>query len=127
MSPAEAARDAHVVLLAVRDDQAEAEGALFGTDGAAEALRPGSVVVLTTAVGPDTARRWRRVGRSDAGRRGEATAVLTMLVPSGSDVRPPSAVASGPGPGDTHGSARPSPRPARAGGWLYRGYFFAPL
>ncbi|MER5177151.1 NAD(P)-dependent oxidoreductase [Streptomyces sp. NPDC002896] len=54
-SPAEAAREADVVLLAVRD-QAQVEGALFGEDGAASTLRPGAVVVLTSTVGPDAAR-----------------------------------------------------------------------
>lgn len=54
-SPAEAARDADVVVLAVRD-QAQVEGALFGEHGAAEALRPGTVVVLTSTVGPEAAR-----------------------------------------------------------------------
>ncbi|NEC85085.1 NAD(P)-dependent oxidoreductase [Streptomyces sp. SID12501] len=54
-SPAEAARDADVVVLAVRD-QAQVEGALFGENGAAEALRPGAVVILTSTVGPEAAR-----------------------------------------------------------------------
>jgi 3-hydroxyisobutyrate dehydrogenase len=54
-SPAEAARDADVVVLAVRD-QAQVEGALFGEHGAAEALRPGAVVILTSTVGPEAAR-----------------------------------------------------------------------
>ncbi|GCB43281.1 NAD(P)-dependent oxidoreductase [Streptomyces sp. NL15-2K] len=54
-SPAEAAREADVVLLAVRD-RAQVEGALFGPDGAAATLRPGAVVVLTSTVGPEAAR-----------------------------------------------------------------------
>ncbi|MGW0731998.1 NAD(P)-dependent oxidoreductase [Streptomyces sp. NPDC002851] len=54
-SPAEAARDADVVVLAVRD-QAQVEGALFGENGAAVALRPGAVVILTSTVGPEAAR-----------------------------------------------------------------------
>ncbi|MFG2472390.1 NAD(P)-dependent oxidoreductase [Streptomyces canus] len=54
-SPAEAARDADVVVLAVRD-QVQVEGALFGENGAAEALRPGAVVILTSTVGPEAAR-----------------------------------------------------------------------
>jgi 3-hydroxyisobutyrate dehydrogenase len=54
-SPAEAARDADVVVLAVRD-QAQVEGALFGENGAAGALRPGAVVILTSTVGPEAAR-----------------------------------------------------------------------
>lgn len=54
-SPAEAVRDADVVLVAVRD-QLQVDGALFGTSGAASALRPGAVVVLTSTVGPDAVR-----------------------------------------------------------------------
>ncbi|RCV55978.1 NAD(P)-dependent oxidoreductase [Marinitenerispora sediminis] len=54
-SPAEAARAADVVLVAVRD-QAQVEAALFGPDGAATTLRPGGVVVLTSTVGPDATR-----------------------------------------------------------------------
>ncbi|WP_327428816.1 NAD(P)-dependent oxidoreductase [Streptomyces sp. NBC_01236] len=54
-SPAEAARDADVVLLAVRD-QSQVDGALFGENGAAETLRPGTTVILTSTVGPDAAR-----------------------------------------------------------------------
>ncbi|NEB01000.1 NAD(P)-dependent oxidoreductase [Streptomyces sp. SID13726] len=78
-SPAEAARDADVVVLAVRD-QAQVEGALFGTDGAAGALRPGAVVVLTSTVGLDAA-------RSTAERLAER-GVLTVDAPvSGGPVR----------------------------------------
>lgn len=54
-SPAHAAREADVLLLAVRD-QAQVEGALFGESGAAEALQPGTVVILTSTVGPEAAR-----------------------------------------------------------------------
>ncbi|WP_320775987.1 NAD(P)-dependent oxidoreductase [Streptomyces sp. CRN 30] len=54
-TPAEAAREADVVLLAVRD-QAQVEAALFGTDGVADTLRPGAAVVLTSTVGPAAAR-----------------------------------------------------------------------
>ncbi|MEV1063447.1 NAD(P)-dependent oxidoreductase [Streptomyces sp. NPDC050263] len=54
-TPADAARDADVVLLAVRD-QSQVEAALFGVGGAAETLRPGAAVVLTSTVGPDAAR-----------------------------------------------------------------------
>ncbi|WP_223736290.1 GntT/GntP/DsdX family permease [Streptomyces purpurogeneiscleroticus] len=54
-TPAGAARDADVVLLAVRD-QAQVDAALFGTDCAASVLRPGAVVVLTSTVGPEAAR-----------------------------------------------------------------------
>ncbi|MEO3795494.1 NAD(P)-dependent oxidoreductase [Nonomuraea sp. B10E15] len=54
-SPAEAAAGADVVLLAVRD-QRHVEQALFGDGGAATGLRPGSLVILTSTVGPQTAR-----------------------------------------------------------------------
>ncbi|MGW5646522.1 NAD(P)-dependent oxidoreductase [Saccharopolyspora sp. NPDC003752] len=54
-TPAQAAGNADVVLLAVRDQQ-QVEAALFGANGAAEALNPGAVVVLTSTVGPDAAR-----------------------------------------------------------------------
>ncbi|MEU5848664.1 NAD(P)-dependent oxidoreductase [Saccharopolyspora shandongensis] len=54
-TPAQAAGNADVVLLAVRDQQ-QVEAALFGEDGAAEALNTGAVVVLTSTVGPDAAR-----------------------------------------------------------------------
>lgn len=54
-TPADAARGADIVLLAVRD-QAQVDGALFGEDGAAAAVEPGAVVILTSTVGPDAAR-----------------------------------------------------------------------
>ncbi|MFD5320803.1 NAD(P)-dependent oxidoreductase [Streptomyces sp. NPDC127098] len=54
-SPADAAHDADLVLLAVRD-RAQLDAALFGTDGAAGALRPGATVILTSTIGPDAAR-----------------------------------------------------------------------
>ncbi|WLW54917.1 NAD(P)-dependent oxidoreductase [Streptomyces sp. YU58] len=54
-TPADAARDADVVLLAVRDHP-QVETALFGKHGAAETLRPGTTVVLTSTVGPEAAR-----------------------------------------------------------------------
>ncbi|KAA5838213.1 NAD(P)-dependent oxidoreductase [Saccharopolyspora hirsuta] len=54
-TPAGAAADADVVLLAVRDQQ-QVEAALFGPDGVASSLRPGAVVVLTSTVGPQAAR-----------------------------------------------------------------------
>jgi 3-hydroxyisobutyrate dehydrogenase len=53
-TPASAAADADVVVLAVRD-RAQAETALFGSDGAAAAMRAGAVVVLTSTIGPDAA------------------------------------------------------------------------
>ncbi|MGP4019794.1 NAD(P)-dependent oxidoreductase [Saccharopolyspora sp. 5N708] len=54
-SPAEAAADADVVLLALRDQQ-QVDEALFGAQGAASTLRSGAVVVLTSTVGPQAAR-----------------------------------------------------------------------
>ncbi|MES4901650.1 MULTISPECIES: NAD(P)-dependent oxidoreductase [unclassified Streptomyces] len=54
-TPADAVRDADVVVLAVRD-QAQVDGALFGEAGAAETLKAGTVVVLTSTVGPEAAR-----------------------------------------------------------------------
>jgi 3-hydroxyisobutyrate dehydrogenase len=54
-TPAEAARAADLVLLAVRD-QRQVDGALFGPGGAAAALRPGGVVMITSTVGPDAVR-----------------------------------------------------------------------
>ncbi|WP_078655817.1 NAD(P)-dependent oxidoreductase [Streptomyces fulvoviolaceus] len=54
-TPADAARNADVVLLAVRD-QTQVEAALFAKDGAAETLRPGATVILTSTVGPEAAR-----------------------------------------------------------------------
>ncbi|MFI7504556.1 NAD(P)-dependent oxidoreductase [Streptomyces sp. NPDC049687] len=78
-SPVEAARDADVVVLAVRD-QAQVEGALFSENGAAEALRPGVVVILTSTVGPEAART--------TARRLAERGVLTVDAPvSGGPVR----------------------------------------
>ncbi|SOD89469.1 NAD(P)-dependent oxidoreductase [Streptomyces sp. Ag109_G2-15] len=78
-SPAEAAREADVVVLAVRD-QAQVEGALFGEHGAVETLRPDSVVVLTSTVGPEAARA--------TARRLAERGVLTVDAPvSGGPVR----------------------------------------
>lgn len=54
-SPAEAAEDARVVVLAVRTLE-QAQTALFGADGAAGRLGPGAVVLLTSTVGSDGAR-----------------------------------------------------------------------
>jgi 3-hydroxyisobutyrate dehydrogenase len=54
-SPADSARGADVVVLAVRNQQ-QLEASLFATDGAASTLRPGAIVVLTSTVGPDAAR-----------------------------------------------------------------------
>src|SRR2546426_7958444 len=53
-TPAQAAQDADIVLLAVRD-YAQAVAALFGADGVAATLRPGGLVVLTSTVGPEAA------------------------------------------------------------------------
>lgn len=55
LTPADAARGADVVLFAVRD-QSQVDAALFGEQGAAETLRLGATVVLTSTVGPDAAR-----------------------------------------------------------------------
>jgi 3-hydroxyisobutyrate dehydrogenase len=49
-TPSEAASDANIVLLAVRT-LSHVEAALFGPEGAAERLFPGSVVILTSTVG----------------------------------------------------------------------------
>ena len=54
-TPAEAAADADIALLAVRDE-AQARSALFGPDGVVGALREGGLVILTSTVGPDAAR-----------------------------------------------------------------------
>ena len=78
-SPAEAARDADVVVLAVRD-QVQVEGALFGANGAAEALRPGAVVILTSTVGPEAA-------RSTAARLAEHGVLIVDAPVSGGPVR----------------------------------------
>ncbi|MFJ4692142.1 NAD(P)-dependent oxidoreductase [Streptomyces sp. NPDC088766] len=78
-TPADAAGDADVVLLAVRDQQ-QVDNALFGEHGAAETLRPGTTVVLTSTVGPEAA-------RTTAGRLAEQ-GVLTVDAPvSGGPVR----------------------------------------
>ncbi|MQA03384.1 MAG: NAD-binding protein [Streptosporangiales bacterium] len=53
-TPAAAAANADIVLLAVRD-HAQVEDALFGADGAAGQLRPGAIVVLTSTIGPAAA------------------------------------------------------------------------
>jgi len=55
VTPAAACADADVALLAVRD-HAQAETALFGSDGVVSTLRAGSPVILTSTVGPDAAR-----------------------------------------------------------------------
>lgn len=49
-SAAEAARDAAVILVAVRDDR-QVQDALFGADGALTAAAPGAIVVVTSTVG----------------------------------------------------------------------------
>jgi 3-hydroxyisobutyrate dehydrogenase len=54
-TPAAACPDADIALLAVRD-HAQAEAALFGSDGVLSTLKPGSPVILTSTVGPDAAR-----------------------------------------------------------------------
>ncbi|MCZ0989144.1 NAD(P)-dependent oxidoreductase [Streptomyces diastatochromogenes] len=57
-TPADAAVEADVVLLAVRDQQ-QVETALFGENGengVTATLRPGATVILTSTVGPEAAR-----------------------------------------------------------------------
>jgi 3-hydroxyisobutyrate dehydrogenase len=54
-TPAAACPDGDIALLAVRD-HAQAEAALFGSDGVLSTLKPGSPVILTSTVGPDAAR-----------------------------------------------------------------------
>ncbi|MHA6799209.1 NAD(P)-dependent oxidoreductase [Bounagaea algeriensis] len=54
-SPGEAARDADVVVLAVRDHR-HVDAALFGTGGIAATARAGTPVVLTSTVGPEEVR-----------------------------------------------------------------------
>ncbi|MGP4050964.1 NAD(P)-dependent oxidoreductase [Streptomyces sp. 2A115] len=78
-SPAEAAENADIVLLAVRD-QSQVEGALFAKHGAAESLRSGTTVILTSTVGPEAA-------RTTAARLAES-GILTVDAPvSGGPVR----------------------------------------
>ena len=88
-SPAEAAEAADVLLICVSDDAA-VETVLFGADGAASALRPGSVVVDCSTIAPATAlacaERLARQGISylDApvtgGTEGAKAGTLTLLV-----------------------------------------------
>ena len=88
-SPAEAAEAADVLLICVSDDAA-VETVLFGADGAAAALRPGSVVVDCSTIAPATAiacaERLARQGISylDApvtgGTEGAKAGTLTLLV-----------------------------------------------
>ncbi|MCK0173921.1 NAD(P)-dependent oxidoreductase [Mycolicibacterium sp. F2034L] len=54
-TPAAACANAGIAMLAVRD-AAQAEAALFGSDGVIETLPPGAPVILTSTVGPDAAR-----------------------------------------------------------------------
>ncbi len=54
-TPGAASTDADIALLAVRD-QAQAEEALFGTDGVLSTLVAGSPVILTSTIGPAGAR-----------------------------------------------------------------------
>ena len=54
-TPAQAAGDADIVLLAVRD-HTQAHAALFGTDGALETMPAAATVILTSTVGPAAAR-----------------------------------------------------------------------
>lgn len=54
--PADAVRDADVVILMLADARAS-EAILFGADGAASALRAGTLVIDCGTIGPDAARR----------------------------------------------------------------------
>lgn len=54
-SPREAARDAEALFVMVVNEQ-QCSDALFGADGAAEALPEGAVVVVMSTVGPDAVR-----------------------------------------------------------------------
>jgi 3-hydroxyisobutyrate dehydrogenase len=58
-TPAAAVPDAGVVVLAVRDE-AQADQALFGRDGAAGAMTDGTTVVLTSTIGASAAARIAR-------------------------------------------------------------------
>jgi 3-hydroxyisobutyrate dehydrogenase-like beta-hydroxyacid dehydrogenase/uncharacterized protein YgbK (DUF1537 family) len=78
-TPAEASRDADVVLFAVRD-RAQLEAALFAEGGAVEGLGLGSVVVVTSTIGPDAVR--------ELGARLAAHGILVVDAPiSGGPVR----------------------------------------
>jgi 3-hydroxyisobutyrate dehydrogenase len=55
-TPSDAVSDVNVVLLAVRT-LSQVEAALFGDDGAAPRMTPGSVVILTSTVGAPGAKR----------------------------------------------------------------------
>jgi 3-hydroxyisobutyrate dehydrogenase len=78
-TPAEAAAGADVLLLAVRD-QRQVDDALFGADGAADSLRAGAVVILTSTVGPEAA-------RATAGRLADHGVVLVDAPVSGGPAR----------------------------------------
>lgn len=54
-SPAQAAANADLALLAVRDEP-QARQALFGADGVVRSLRAGGVVILTSTIGPAATR-----------------------------------------------------------------------
>ncbi|WP_207916978.1 NAD(P)-dependent oxidoreductase [Micromonospora sp. KC723] len=71
-SPAAAVDDADVVIVMLADADA-VEAALFGPDGAAAALRPGTVVVQMSTIGPDEV-------RSVAGRLPEGVSFLDAPV-----------------------------------------------
>ena len=88
-SPAGAARDADALCLCLPDTP-DVEGVLFGPAGAAEALRPGAVVVDFSTVSAEASRRWaarlaeRGVGFLDSpvsgGPKGAKDATLTCFV-----------------------------------------------
>jgi 3-hydroxyisobutyrate dehydrogenase len=54
-SPAEASRDAGIVVLAVRDRE-QLNSSVFGEHGVMSTLRPGATIILTSTVGPDVVR-----------------------------------------------------------------------
>jgi 3-hydroxyisobutyrate dehydrogenase len=55
-TPAEAARQAEIVLVSVADDAA-AEAVILGPDGALAALRPDAIIINTSTVSPQLSRR----------------------------------------------------------------------
>lgn len=65
-TPAEAARDADLVITMVRD-AAAVEAVLFGADGAASTLAPGAVVIEMSTIGPEPVADLRRRLRPEVG------------------------------------------------------------
>jgi len=93
-SPAEASDDVDVLLLCVSDDAA-VESVLFGHEGAADGLRPGSVVLDCSTISPAQAvRNARRLERQQVtyldapvtgGTEGARAGSLTVLVGGDAD------------------------------------------